>query len=277
MSKDPFYFLGIRFWNDQTERLLQELDRTGGMLAVPSAPSLGQASDDGMLMTAYQNSDWCVMDGAYVAMTLRMLGRRIRRISGHQLIEKLTTTEFSRAVPLEQRSILWVVPNEEEETRIQRYLFSQGFCETKLAYYRAPFYRSDEEFNDSALLAKVAEVKPDWIVICLGGGRQEKLAFHLRKTGNTPRVSSTSMERSRGSVILCTGAAIAFFTGGQAQIPRWADRAYLGWLYRIIEKPGAFLPRYAKAAWHFPYALMRHRGRWFKEPESPKRPSSGRE
>lgn len=258
----PLYFLGLRFWNDETDALLREMDSAGGMLAVPSAPSLAQAAEDPLLQAAYQKSDWCVMDGGYVALIVRLLGKSVRRISGLQLIEKITAPADESPIPLRERTLLWVVPSQEEEERIRKFLETQSFDGAKQAYYLAPFYRKDEDFNDGDLISKVGILKPDWIILCLGGGRQEKLGYFLKASR-----SQENDARPNGPVILCTGAAIAFFTGGQAKIPTWADRMYLGWLMRIIEKPGAFLPRYVKAGWHFPLALWRQRGTWFERPQ----------
>lgn len=262
----PLYFMGLRFWNGETDALLREMDQKGGMLAVPSAPSLAQAAEDPLLQTAYRESEWCVMDGGYVALVVRLLGRSVRRISGLQLIEKITAASGDSPIPLRERSILWVVPSRDEEERIGKFLSEQSFDSLKQSYYLAPFYRRDEDFNDRELVAQVQSSKPDWIILCLGGGRQEKLGYFLKK-GRT----QVDDKRPDGPVILCTGAAIAFFTGGQARIPTWADRMYLGWLFRVIEKPGAFLPRYVKAGWHFPLALWRQRGTWFDLPQGDSR------
>jgi len=47
--------------------------------------------------------------------------------------------------------------------------------------------------------------------------------------------------------IHCIGAAIAFLSGDQVFIPVWADKFYLGWLFRTLSEPGRFLPRYWNA------------------------------
>jgi N-acetylglucosaminyldiphosphoundecaprenol N-acetyl-beta-D-mannosaminyltransferase len=282
-----FYFLGVRFWNGRSDDLIREMDRAGGMLAVPSAPSLAQMSEDVLLEKAYQSADWSVMDGGYVALVLRLLGKSVVRISGLQLIEKLVAAAEDSPIPFRARKVLWVVPSEAEKERIAKYLAAEGFDASLQDYYLAPFYRSDSEFQDKVLIQKADESRPDWIILCLGGGRQEKLGYFIR-TSNVERPTSNIEEREggegtsniehstsdvegkrkNGPVILCTGAAIAFFTGGQAKIPTWADRLYLGWFLRIMENPGSFIPRYFKAAWHFPIAMWRYRGKWFVKPVS---------
>jgi UDP-N-acetyl-D-mannosaminuronic acid transferase (WecB/TagA/CpsF family) len=47
--------------------------------------------------------------------------------------------------------------------------------------------------------------------------------------------------------IHCIGAAIAFLSGDQVGIPVWADRFYLGWLFRSAADPKRFVPRYWEA------------------------------
>ena len=44
--------------------------------------------------------------------------------------------------------------------------------------------------------------------------------------------------------ILCTGAAISFFTKDQAPITNLIDKYYLGWLIRLIFNPIFFFKRY---------------------------------
>lgn len=273
---EPFWFMGVKFWNADAPTLLKEMDQNGGMLAVPSAPSLAQMSEDPLLKTAYQNADWSVVDGGYVALVLRGLGRSCQRISGHQLIERLLDPSKEAAIPFRDRRILWVTPSSAEEDRISRYLVESGFDPALQKFYLAPFYQSDADFDDAALKQLCGSFQADWVIVCLGGGRQEKLAWFLRNhaksrisedsSGQSEDVRAGSFRRN-GPAILCTGAAIAFFTGGQAKIPRWADRLYLGWLFRIASSPKTFFPRYLKAFWHFPLALLRERGTWFAVPD----------
>ena len=46
---------------------------------------------------------------------------------------------------------------------------------------------------------------------------------------------------------MCLGAAIAFLTGGQANIPPWADKLIFGWLLRLLSNPRKFWRRYWEA------------------------------
>lgn len=267
LSSDPestvseLRLLGIRFWTGETDDLLQWMDTHGGVLTVPSGPSLGATGSDPFLLEAYRSSTWAVVDGGYVALILRcVLRRKAPRISGLQLIERLFA-DPELAVPMRERNILWVVPHDAERKRISAFLESKGFELDHQDFYEAPFYQTDADFNDTLLIQRIEDEQPDWIVLCIGGGRQEKLAHWIGRQTQEVETSDPDDEDLKIShpAILCTGAAIAFFTGGQAQIPRWADRCYLGWLFRILEEPRLYLPRYFDAAWQLPVLLWRFR------------------
>ncbi|MGH9537025.1 MAG: WecB/TagA/CpsF family glycosyltransferase, partial [Terriglobales bacterium] len=96
-----------------------------------------------------------------------------------------------------------------------------------------PVYQNVIE--DEALLQAVRERRPAHIVVGLGGGTQEKLGLYLKR--NLKPVPA----------IHCIGAAIAFLSGDQVQIPMWADRFYFGWLFRCISEPRRYVPRYWSA------------------------------
>jgi len=261
-------FLGIQFWNNSTQELLQVVDGTGGLFTVPSAPSLAMMRNDPLLTKAYQSSDWAVVDGGYVALVLRMcFGRNLPRISGLQILQRLVGEKEKRAIPFHERNTLWVVPSQEEKERIDYFLEDSGFSHTKRHWYFAPFYKTDADFQDEELEKIVDDVKPDWIILCIGGGKQEKLGYYLRNANIEKMAAATNNNatpRPKGPVILCTGGAIAFLTGGQANIPTWADRLYLGWLFRVLQSPRTFLPRYWNAGYEFPRLLWEWRGSLFQ-------------
>lgn len=250
MTDPKIQFLGIEFWNGETAALLQRVDDTGGSLTVPSAPSLAQADTDPTLLRAYRESDYAVVDGGYIALILRwILGQPAKRISGLQIIEKLFI-DVDTAVPMKERKIIWVVPNSEEKERISNLLSAQNFDLSLQHFYDAPFYATDDAFKDQLLAEIIDQFEANWVILCIGGGRQEKLAYWL---------SGPHALCSRTPAVLCTGAAIAFFTGGQASIPNWADKLYLGWLFRIFQNPRLYIPRYFAAFYALPRMLWRRR------------------
>ena len=109
-----------------------------------------------------------------------------------------------------------------------------GINKNKVFNYISPIYNTSK-IEDKNLLEITNKFKPNFIILNLGGGVQEILGFYLKKN------------LKKKTKIICTGAAISFFTKDQAPINQIFDRFFLGWLIRILFKPGVFLPRYLKA------------------------------
>jgi hypothetical protein len=142
----------------------------------------------------------------------------------------------------EKGAAFWVMPSREEGDRNVSWLRCNGFRDIAAGdIYVAPNYRDGwkrgehGELGDEALARAIEARRPKWVFLNVGSGVQEPLGHWLRS------------RLDFRPAIVCSGAAIAFLTGGQAGIPSWADRFYLGWLFRIVQKPGIFLPRYFKA------------------------------
>ena len=64
---------------------------------------------------------------------------------------------------------------------------------------------------DPSILKWIETRRPPYIIINLGGGVQERLGFYLKEN------------LSYRPSIICVGAAVAFLSGIQANIPAWAD------------------------------------------------------
>jgi len=113
------------------------------------------------------------------------------------------------------------------------WLRSEGINVPPECVYNAPMYGNT--IDDPKLLANLERLRPKHIIVTVGGGTQERLGLYLKRNlGYLPAIH-------------CIGAAIAFLSGDQVRIPNWADRLYLGWLFRCISSPRRFVPRYLSA------------------------------
>jgi exopolysaccharide biosynthesis WecB/TagA/CpsF family protein len=227
-------YCSISFWNASVESLVAAIQRDGGYLVVPAAPALCELVRDPAYFEALKASDFAIIDSGYLALLIGIERLAlVRRISGLRFLEELLRP--GAAAELRKRRVCWVAPHEGERARLAAYLAANGFDAALQSYYLAPMYAGDRDYEDADLFAELERSDPEWVVIGIAGGKQEKLAFELRK------------RFGRRFRIVCTGAAMAFLTGGQAKIPRWADRLFLGWLFRIFENPQLYLRRYAAA------------------------------
>ena len=147
----------------------------------------------------------------------------------------------------EPGSTFWVMPSVATMEKTLQWLKQQGYPTTQEDCYIAPHYGSGR-VTDPDLLKIVNERKPAHIIMAIGGGVQEKLAYAIK------------MGACYRPALHCTGAAIGFLSGDQVHIPNWADRFYLGWLFRCFHAPERFIPRYWKARMLVPL-LLKYRER----------------
>jgi N-acetylglucosaminyldiphosphoundecaprenol N-acetyl-beta-D-mannosaminyltransferase len=107
-----------------------------------------------------------------------------------------------------------------------------------------PFNFECDRFENELILAKVAAVRPDVLIVGLGAPRQE-----LWVDAHRSRIES--------SATLCVGATIDFLAGQKRRAPRWMRRVGLEWLHRVASEPRRLTGRYARDAVIFPLLVFR--------------------
>ena len=226
-AKAPFrQILGIRFFVGNADEAIARISG-GGLLVVPAAPALKNLANDAAYRKALKGADLVITDSAFMVMIWNRLKRdSIRRVSGLKYLSSLLKQpDFHQP-----GGSFWIMASHESAARNCAWLRRQGIHLAEQYCYVAPRYGKD--IQDRELLARLEERRPRHIVVCIGGGTQERLGLYLRSA------------RKRKPSIHCIGAAIAFLSGDQVQIPKWADRMYLGWLFRCVSNPFRYMPRY---------------------------------
>jgi len=218
--------LGLRFFNGDVDEAVALMHQHGGYLVAPSGTCFARLREDEPYRRAMLSADLAIADSGLMVLTWRLLRReKVQRISGLKYLKQLLT-ELKRE---ENARVLWILPNERARQKLLDYFRHEVFSVKIEDCYVAPRYRLDVEDRD--FLALVEERRPAHIVIAIGSGPQEKLGHYLCEN------------LSYRPAIHCTGAALGFITGDQIAIPDWADRFFLGWLFRMIAQPRIFIPR----------------------------------
>ena len=213
--------LGVDFFVGTIEAATERAVSGGGLVVAPSGPGLAV---DLVKSPAYREAlttaDLAITDSGWMVLLWRWLtGEKLPRHSGLKLIRAVLAREDLKA----PGAIFWVMPSPEESARNLAWLQAQGFAVTEADTYLAPHY-APGPIHDEELLRRIEARRPRVVMLALGCGLRAQLGY---RPG-----------------ILCLGAAIAFLTGGQASIPPWADRLFLGWLLRLASSPRKFWRRY---------------------------------
>ncbi len=234
-SKQWVQVLGIGFRNTSPEQLLNEALQ-GGLVVVPSGPGLAQdLLRSHPYRQALKAADLVVPDSGAMVLGWYIFGReKLRRVSGLKLLQHLLQRS-----DLIYSEFFWVHPSPGQKQVNDVWLRKNGLPVDRMTDYCAPNYSGRKSPGDEKLFQTMARKPPRVVVLCLGGGVQEPLGLWLKNRFKEEAIPCPA--------IFCTGAAIAFLSGNQARIPRWADRCYLGWLFRCISSPSSFIPRYARS------------------------------
>ena len=218
--------LGVEFFDGTAVEAINRL-RGGGLLVVPAAPALKDLDRNVGYREALLNADLAIADSAFMVMIWnRLEGDHLRRLSGLEYLAELLKQDEVRR----PGNTVWIMAGPASASRNLKWLTQQGVAVPEECVYMAPLY--EPVIEDIALLESLRRLRPAHVVVTIGGGNQERLGLYIKR--NLEYLPA----------IHCIGAAIAFLSGDQVRIPMWADRFYLGWLFRSISEPKRYLPRY---------------------------------
>ncbi len=218
--------LGIDFFGGSPQEAIARI-RRGGLLVVPAAPALKDLETNPDYRESLLNADLAITDSAYMVVIWNLIARdRVKRLSGLEYLRELLLEQEVRA----PGNTLYLMASPKSAVLNLAWLATRGIHVPEDCVYMAPMY--GREIDDPELIAKLNRLRPQHVIVTIGGGTQERLGLYLKR--NLDYLPA----------IHCIGAAIAFLSGDQVHIPVFADRFYLGWLYRCISDPRRYVPRY---------------------------------
>jgi N-acetylglucosaminyldiphosphoundecaprenol N-acetyl-beta-D-mannosaminyltransferase len=218
--------LGLRFFNGDVEEAVALMCQGGGLLVAPSGTCFARLREDEAYRCAVLAADFAIADSGLMAVLWCLLRHEnVQRISGLKYLKRL----LARLKGEGNREAFWVLPSERARQKLFDWSRRAAFPITSENCYVAPRYGFEVE--DRNIIALIEQHRAAHVIITIGSGAQEKLGFYLREN------------LSYRPAIHCIGAALGFITGAQIAIPDWADRFFLGWLFRMIAQPRIFIPR----------------------------------
>jgi len=236
--------LGIDFFDGSAKEAIEIMRTNGGLLVVPAAPALKDLDQNRDYRESLLNADLAITDSAFMVLIWnRLEGTSIKRLSGLEYLRELLLEPDIR----QPGNTLWIMASPVSAKRNLDWLAGQGITIPEDHIYMAPMY-GNAPIDDAALIDCLNRLRPQHVIVTIGGGTQERLGLYLKRN------------LSYRPAIHCIGAAIAFLSGDQVHIPVWADKYYLGWLLRSLAEPKRYIPRYWDAR-KLLALMLRHRSR----------------
>ncbi len=218
-------FKKIKFSNLKSKNFEKYIKKSG-VFVFPAGPALASIEKSKRYYQSILKADFVFFDSGFFVILLKVFKNvNVSKFSGYKFLNLF----FDYLRKNKKKSIFCIDPNL-KFSKSNRNLFNNLGLK-KIYSHIAPKYKI-ENIQDIKLLKKLKKVKPDYIVTNIGGGVQEILAIYLKKN------------LKHKTTILCTGAAISFFTKDQAPINSLIDQLFLGWFVRLIFNPFIFFKRY---------------------------------
>jgi UDP-N-acetyl-D-mannosaminuronic acid transferase (WecB/TagA/CpsF family) len=217
-------FFGVTFYEVDYYKIIEILKKSKGYLVAPAASALSQIKNNKLFHISLKKSRIAIFDSGFFCICLFLLkGIYFKKFSGFKFIKF-----FLQDNNVKKDKILSLDSSKQDLKINSSYLKKRGFRFIK--NYICPIYDS-KKIYDYSLLKTINKYRPKFIIINLTGTVQEPLAFFINKNLRYK------------PMILCTGAALSFFTGRQAPINTFVDNFFLGWLFRILFNPIRHVPR----------------------------------
>ena len=218
-------FKNITFNNINSKKFKRYILKDG-LFVFPAGPALATIEKSNKYHESIQKADFVFFDSGLFVLLLKIFKNiTVDKFSGYKFLYLF----FKYIKKNKKKSVFCIDPNLDFSKSNQLYFKKLGIKKTY--NYLAPKYKVNN-LSDKKLLKLIKKVKPNFIIINIGGGIQEVLGLYIKK------------KIKLKTTILCTGGAISFFTGDQAPINTFIDKYYLGWLVRLFFNPLIFFKRY---------------------------------
>lgn len=214
-------FAGIKVDNitlDEAAAKVEEFLRasTPHLIVTPNPEMIVAAQKDQELKEIINNASLRLPDGISMVVVSRILGCPLReRVTGIDFLLKAVELSSHRGYKL---FLLGGQPGTAQEAGLR---LIEQFPGLNIVGTQHGYFAESEE---KQIITQIKDTKPDILFAGLGASRQEKwLARHLNEL-NVP-------------VCVGVGGSFDVISGKKKRAPKWVQRLYIEWLYRLITEP----------------------------------------
>lgn len=182
---------------------------------VLSMSSGSNRQDNCLLVNVLENSVVNACDGSYIALLAsRLYKKKFSAYNGPELFNKYIYSKDKQCIIGNTSDVF---------DKVRARLMREGFKADNIDFIDLPFDDIDS-YNYQVIAEKVNNIDPRYIWVSLGAPKQEMFMYKL-----VPFIN-------RG-MLLGIGAALNYYSGEIREIPDWATKTHMIWLYRILTEP----------------------------------------
>lgn len=188
---------------------------------------------------AYRRARFVTADGFPIVLLSRLIGSRMERTTGADLVEPLCEQAAKKQLPI------FLLGSDESTLSMTAQRLSERYKGLNVAGSfapGAPFDPYSQEADDAIDAVRASGAK--LCFLALGAPRQEVFAARC-------------LDELNGLGLLCIGAALDFIAGTQSRAPSFTQKIGLEWAWRALRNPRRLGPRYARCMAIVPRLVVR--------------------
>jgi len=188
---------------------------------------------------AYRRARFVTADGFPIVVLSRLMGTRIERTTGADLVEPVCEEARKRGLSV------FLLGSNDLTLKMTARRLSDRFKGLQIAGCLAPGPGFDPYSREADVA--IESIRASGARLCfvaLGAPRQELFA-------------SRCLDELNGTGVLCIGAALDFIAGTQTRAPSFARRTGLEWAWRMLREPRRLGPRYVRCMTVVPRLVAR--------------------
>ncbi|WOH49988.1 WecB/TagA/CpsF family glycosyltransferase [Bradyrhizobium sp. sBnM-33] len=188
---------------------------------------------------AYRRARFVTADGFPIVVLSRLMGVRIERTTGADLVEPVCAEARKKGLPV------FLLGANDLTLKLTARRLSERFKGLQIAGCFAPGPGFDPYSSEAdAAIERIRASGARLCFVALGAPRQELFAARC-------------LDELDGTGVLCIGAALDFIAGTQSRAPSIARRTGLEWAWRMLREPRRLGPRYIKCMTIVPRLVAR--------------------
>jgi len=217
-------FAGIKVDNISLSEAIEKVEgflnsHQPHLITTPNPEMIVASQTDNELKEILNSADLRIPDGISMVVVSKLLGKPLKeRVTGIDLMLKMIELSAQKGYKVFFLGGEPGVAEAAAQNLIDQY--PVNIVGTHHGYFSPPGHVGD----DSSVIKRIKEVRPDILFVGLGAGHQEKwLNRHLKELGV--------------KVGMTVGGSFDVISGRKKRAPQWIRSLYIEWLYRLITEP----------------------------------------
>ena len=218
--------LGVKIDNLSLQEVLEQINnfvqsKNKHFVVTPNPEFLVAAQKDKNFKAILNYADMAVADGVGLNFGAKLLGQRLQRLTGVDLVGYLC--ELAE----QKKYSVFLLGGQNQVAAKCAQVLRENFPQLPIAGAEGGGEVIDNGKNttDRQLIEKINQARPRILLVAFGQGQQEKWIFH-----NLDALASVR-------VAIGVGGAFDFIAGEIKRAPVWLQKIGLEWLYRLIQEP----------------------------------------